>query len=258
MMLPVRRFTDEEAWIRAIVSDFEAAVRAAIDRRQSAFHANLSGGTTPEPVYKALAANPSLAALAEHIAIHLWVGDERDVPVDSPQRNGRMIAVALEEGVSGGAAAFKTAAAPRRGLSYVLHLWPEGVRATACAAYSREIREALGPMSVFDLAMLGMGEDGHTAGLFSMADIGGQNAEHPVEDVAVQSREVLIAVPTTAPSEPKRRMTLTASLLRRSRATMVLVRGRKKAATLKAVASGALFPIALATGMNAEFYYLET
>ena len=52
-------------------------------------------------------------------------------------------------------------------------------------------------------------------------------------------------------------MTLAAAVLKRSRAAMILARGREKAAMLDALAKGGLFPIALATGQNAQLYYLE-
>ncbi|MFA5851241.1 MAG: 6-phosphogluconolactonase [Spirochaetales bacterium] len=267
------RFSDEAAWISAIVADFQAAIQTAIDRGQSAFNANLSGGGTPEPVYRALAAAPLFAALGGRIDIHLWVGDEREVPADSPHRNGRMIASAFgvgKEGAGeearegkgeregmGAAAAARAAAAPTRGRSPIIHSWPEGDRLAACTVYSQELRNALGILPIFDLAVLGMGVDGHTAGLFSIADIAASDGAASFEATVAQPGNPPIAMPTTAPFEPRLRMTLAASVLKRSRATMILARGSEKAATLDAIAKGGLFPIVLATGQNALFYYLE-
>lgn len=239
------RFDNEEAWLNAIVADFLSAIQAAIDRGQSAFHASLAGGGTPEPAYRALAAAPSFAALCGRIDIHLWVGDEREVPADSPDRNGRMIVSAF----GGEARAGRSAA--------VIHTWPEGDRLAACAAYSRELSLALGPLPIFDLALLGMGADGHTAGLFSIADIAASDGAASFEVAGAPLGIPPIAIATTAPFEPRRRMTLAASVLKRSRVAMILARGREKAAMLDALAKGGLFPIALATGQNALFYYLE-
>ena len=263
MISRVLRFSDEAAWISAIVADFQAAIQTAIDRGQSAFNANLSGGGTPEPVYRALAAAPLFAALGGRIDIHLWVGDEREVPADSPHRNGRMIASAFgagkEEAREGkdAAAAARAAAAPTRGRSPIIHSWPEGDRLAACTVYSQELRNALGILPIFDLAVLGMGVDGHTAGLFSIADIAASDGAASFEATVAQPGNPPIAMPTTAPFEPRLRMTLAASVLKRSRATMILARGSEKAATLDAIAKGGLFPIVLATGQNALFYYLE-
>jgi|GEM_PF-498347 len=257
----VLRFGDEAAWLSAIVGDFLAAIQAAIDRGQSAFNANLAGGGTPEPVYRALAAAPSFAALGGRIDIHLWVGDERDVPADSPDRNGRMIASAFGAtafGAGEGGAAGAGAAAPTRGRSPIIHSWPVGDRLTVCTMYSRELSSALGPLPIFDLAVLGMGVDGHTAGLFSIADIAASDGGAASFEAAGTPLGIPpIAVPTTAPFEPRRRMTLASSALKRSRATMILARGREKAVTLDAIAKGDPFPIALATGPNALVYYLE-
>jgi len=225
------RFSGEAAWTAAILSGFAAAVEAAAGRGQKAFHASLAGGRTPEPAYRALAAAPSLASLSGKIRIHLWVGDERDVPADSPFRNGRMISEVFGEG----AAAARWSSPPE------IHLWPEGSREEACALYAREMIASMGEPPVFDLAILGMGADGHTAGIFS-----------PV----AKTREPM-ALPTTAPAEPKMRMTMSAGLLKASRTTMVLVGGTEKLAALEAVLKGASFPLSLALGARTAFYYLE-
>jgi len=229
------RFEDEGAWIGRIVRDFEGAVEAAIGRRQAVFHASLAGGNTPEPAYRALAAAPSLAALSGKIRIHLWVGDEREVPADSPMRNGKMIASVFGEG-----AAFVSAVASWRHPP-VVHLWPEGDREKACVAYAEEIEKTIGGMPVFDLAILGMGADGHTAGLFSMADAMAES----------------LAIATEAPSQPVSRMTMSAALLRRSRHTMIFVRGLEKTAMLDKVLKDDRFPLNIAAGSPATIYYLE-
>lgn len=241
----VLRFGDEEAWLNAVVADFLSAIQSAIDRGQSVFNACLAGGQTPEPAYRALAAAPSLAAFRGRIDIQLWVGDERDVPADSPERNGRMIVSAF-----GGDA-------PARSRAPFIHTWPEGDRLAACAAYSRDLRKALGPLPVFDLALLGMGADGHTAGLFSIADIEASDGPPSLGAAGAPLGIPPIAIATTAPFEPRRRMTLAASVLRRSRAAMILARGREKASMFDTVAKGDRFPIALATGQNVQLYYLE-
>lgn len=229
------RFADEAGWTGRILSDFEAAVRAAIGRGQDAFHASLAGGNTPEPAYWAIAAAPSLASLSGQILIHFWVGDERDVPADSPLRNGRMIASVFGEG----AVATATAVAWKR--PPILHLWPEGGREKACALYARELIASMGDQPVFDLAILGMGADGHTAGLFSMAE----------------TDPDLLTIPTTALFEPTSRMTMGASLLKASRRSMIFVRGRDKLKTLEAVLDGGAFPLDRVIGTGSVFYYLE-
>lgn len=235
MSFTLCRFEDEGAWIGGIVLDFTGAVEAALGRRQAVFHASLAGGNTPEPAYRALAAAPSLAALSGKIRIHLWVGDEREVPAESPSRNGKMIASVFGEGAASVNAAASWNHPP------VVHLWPEGDREKACAAYAEEIEKTIGGMPVFDLSILGMGADGHTAGLFSMADTMAES----------------LTVTTEAPSHPVSRMTMSAALLKRSRHTMVLVRGREKKAMLDEILKDDRFPLNMAAGSPATIYYLE-
>lgn len=223
---------DEAAWIGGAVEAVTAAIVGALERGQKRFDASLSGGTTPAPLYAALAASPAVAGLAARIGLHFWVGDERDVPADAPDRNGAVIAAALA-GILGAALA-------------TLHRWPEGGRAAACARYAEEIRAALGPEPVFDLALLGMGADGHTAGLFSM------------DQVRAADTASALTLATRAPSPPVDRMTMGAALLRRSRSVIVLLRGGAKADTLRAVLSGAPFPAASVAGPGAVFHYLDS
>lgn len=220
-------FSDEAAWIGGAVEVVTAAIRGALGRGQERFDATLSGGTTPAPAYAALAASPAVAGLAARIALHFWVGDERGVPADSPDRNGAAIAAALA------------------GADVVLHRWPEGDRAAAGALYAEEIRAALGPFPVFDLAILGMGADGHTAGLFSM------------DQVRASEAPGVLTIATQAPSPPLDRMTMGAALLRRSRSVMVLLRGEAKADALRAALAGGPCPAAAVAGRDAAFYYLE-
>lgn len=235
MSFTLCRFGDEGAWIGRIVLDFTGAVEAALGRRQAVFHASLAGGNTPEPAYRALAAAPSLAALSGKIRIHLWVGDEREVPAESPSRNGKMIASVFGEGAASVSAVASWNHPP------VVHLWPEGDREKACAAYAEEIEKTISGMPVFDLSILGMGADGHTAGLFSMADTMAES----------------LTVTTEAPSHPVSRMTMSAALLKRSRHTMVLVRGREKKAMLDEILKDDRFPLNMAAGSPATIYYLE-
>lgn len=211
MSLEVLRFSDEDSWIDASLAELRALLRNAIGRGQGRFHMNLSGGSTPGALYKALAADPDSSELSDRLEIHCWVGDEREVPADSPHRNGRLVQTILGEGSE-----WKNPP--------VLHLWPEGDRNSASSAYSEELRRCMGEAPTFDLAILGMGEDGHTAGLFSRED-------------TQERKPNPLCIPTLAPSEPRLRMSMSAHLLRASLCSIVLLKGEKKEAVLNTVLS---------------------
>ena len=86
--------------------------------------------------------------------VHLWLGDERCVPADHPESNQRMIDESLLPSLR---AAERPHLHPVRG-----ELEPED----AAWLYGSEIVRAMGERPVFDLVLLGLGPDGHTASLF--------------------------------------------------------------------------------------------
>ena len=190
-------FTVESLWIKAMEAEFDLHIQAATRAGRKDFHAGLAGGSTPLPLYRALAVSPFLRDL-EGLEIHLWVGDERDVPVESPLRNGAAIAKAFAPALGGEGA---WARPP------VLHLWPGADRQASASLYAKELISCLGESGAFDLSILGMGSDGHTAGLFPpLLDRRNLGAAEPS------------VVLTQAPSEPTRRMSLSADFLSRSEA----------------------------------------
>ena len=239
MNFSVRHFEREDEWIASVLERIEGLAEVSAGAGHSDFHLCLSGGGTPAPVYRALAASPRLARLSEQLQFHAWLGDERVVPSDSPQRNGRMIAEALGLGDSGTGHSWQQ--------SLRFHPWPEDSQETACEAYDRELRNTFSSVlasplaAVFDIVILGMGTDGHTAGLFSLAD-----CERP---------ELTLA--TLAPAEPRLRMTMGSRLLTRTGECMVLARGRDKQAVLDLVLAGADFPLTRVAGHESGVYLLN-
>lgn len=234
MTIPLLSFADEREWREHIVSDILLEVGKAEKSGRKAFHISLAGGTTPEPVYRALAEDSRIGTMSARIQVHFWVGDERVVPADSPWRNGRMIAETF-----GPAAATRGWVRPP-----VVHLWPEKDPSGACQTYAEELKAAMGRQPVFDLSILGIGADGHTAGLFTLADA--MNADAP------------LAFSTVAPSEPSERMTLSAGVLRQSRRIMVVARGAGKKPILDAVLLGKhAYPISFVLGGNSVIYFME-
>lgn len=187
------RFRTETEWVQAARTAFLEAAAAAAARGSSALRLCLAGGRTPETVYRALAQSP-----LRDIRVQLWLGDERDVPPGSPDRNGNLILRAFENPVWNPEPEFL--------------LWPADPADAACRLIEARLAALEEPF--FDLSFLGIGEDGHTAGIFP----GGPEAEET-------SR---LAVPSRAPAEPRARMTLTPRALASTRGLCFLLRGPAK------------------------------
>jgi 6-phosphogluconolactonase len=202
------RFADEEAWTAAIVADFLEALAAEDSGKP--FDLCLAGGSTPRPVYEAL------AALELRKRIRLWPGDERLVPAADKARNGLMIAEAFS--------ACRWVPRPE------LRLWPEGsdgdaVAAAYAAELPRELPRGPGGAPRFALCLIGMGADGHVAGIFP-----GKSAIHSAN---------ALALPTVAPAPPRERVSLSMATLIASERLWLLARGREKLALVEGLDSGA-------------------
>jgi 6-phosphogluconolactonase len=128
-------------------------------RRQGRFTVALSGGSTPRALYELLA-GPEAPALGPPVAwdrVHLFWGDERYVPPDHPDSNYRMTREALLTRVP----------VPPGQVHRIATEHPDPER--AAAAYEATLRSAFGVTEGwprFDLVLLGLGPDAHTASLF--------------------------------------------------------------------------------------------
>jgi len=205
-----------------VVADAEAAARRVADqlawrladarRRDRAFHVALAGGDTPRRAYELLGA---MEGSWDHV--HLWLGDERCVPRDHPDSNARMVDESLY--------AHARAQPPR------LHpVDGSAVPEDAAWLYARELAELV-PDGVFDLVLLGLGDNGHTASLFP-----GMAAVHERGRWVVAQQVAAV---------PKWRVTLTPVVINAAGEVVFLVSGREKAATLARVLDGLYQPHAL-------------
>ena len=228
MMQRLFLYLDEEEWIGAQLASLRETVAAAVLRGRETVHVCLSGGRTPEPVYRNLAADTFLQESAGKLELHFWVGDERDMPLGHKDRNDTMIAAALS------------------GILPVsrFHPWPAGGSDSACRAYGEELRAALGPEPIFDFTFLGMGADGHTAGIFN-----------PDYELAQGGR---LAHPSESPLYPRSRMTLAPWVLRNSARIVVGLRGEDKKKALEAALEDRSSPIGYVAGEQGTFYYLQS
>jgi 6-phosphogluconolactonase len=175
----------------------------AIEGR-GAFHLVLAGGTTPAGVYRRLA-----LADADWARWHVWFGDERCLPRGHADRNDSMAREAWLDRVPIPAGQVHSIPAERGPVA-------------AATAYGA----SLARLGDFDLVLLGLGEDGHTASLFP-----GLPSADPAGDVAV------VAV-TGAPKAPPERVSLTARRLARTHALWFLVTGSGKREALGRLLAG--------------------
>jgi 6-phosphogluconolactonase len=203
---------DAAALAREAAGEFERRAKEAIAAR-GRFAVALAGGSTPRRLY-ALLADPA-APFRARIAwdrVHFFWGDERHVPPDDPGSNYRM---AREELLS-------RVPVPEQNVHRI-----EAERPDADAAadtYERELMRffALAPGQTprFDLVLLGMGPDGHTASLFPGSS-------------ALEVRDRLVAAPWI-PKLNEYRITLTLPVFNNAAAVVFLVSGADKSDALRA------------------------
>ncbi|TAM10542.1 MAG: 6-phosphogluconolactonase [Nevskiaceae bacterium] len=196
---------DAAALAHEVAVAFVVHAREAIAAR-GCFCVALAGGGTPRLLYETLAGLPAAAA-PDWSKVHVFFGDERCVPPDDARSNYRMARVALLDAVP----------LPPANIH---RLHGEDMPQAAAAAYARELRRVFGSAAVprFDLILLGVGGDGHTASLFP------GTAVLYVHDAWVRAQYVEV--------QHEWRLTLTLPVINAARAVWVLAAGADKAAIL--------------------------
>jgi 6-phosphogluconolactonase len=147
-------------WARSAARLFVDRVETTLGR-SSRFSVVVAGGGTPRAIYELLA-SPEFSAQVPWERTHFFFGDERDVPPDDPASNFHLLSSALLRHV------------PIPGAN--IHRFRPELRdpARTARAYEREIRDFFalnhpGDRPRFDLVLLGVGKDGHTASLFEIS-----------------------------------------------------------------------------------------
>ena len=182
------------------------------------FSIALSGGSTPKRLFQLLAAAPLVEQMPWE-RVHLFWGDDRFVPWDDPNSNYGMANEAMLAHVT----------IPKENVHGIAF---EGSAADAAKTYERELKSYYGgdtfdpKRPLFDVVLLGMGPDGHTASLFP---------GKPALDV--QDRWVTeVPVPGLNPQVP--RVTLTYPALHSARSTAFVAAGADKLAMMNRVLAG--------------------
>jgi 6-phosphogluconolactonase len=205
---------DLEAMSHQVANQIARTVAEAVAARGRCTLA-LAGGNTPRRTYELLT-EPPLRDAVPWDALHLFWSDERCVPPDHPDSNYRMAREALID----------RAPIPAANVHRVRT--EEGSAAAVAAYYERELRTffALEVEDVprFDLILLGMGPDGHTASLF------------PGSPALDETRRLV--VPNSIDYMPHERVTFTFPVLNAARMIAFLITGRDKAESVARALNG--------------------
>jgi 6-phosphogluconolactonase len=194
---------------------------AAAIRQHGEFRLVLAGGGTPHQVYQMLS-----QAAEDWTRWQLYFGDERCLPAEHADRNSYMATTSWLNHV----------AIPADNI----HPIPAELGAGIAAERYAEVIENARP---FDLVLLGIGEDGHTASLFP--------GQHHLETEAVHAIH-------DAPKPPPDRVSLSRASLSDSRDVLVLVSGASKRAAVQRWQAGEDLPIAGITAHHRLTVLLDT
>ena len=210
----IRIYSDSEALSRAAAELFTAEARQAVQTR-GRFMVALAGGSTPRRTYELLAREP-FREMVPWQQMHIFWGDERCVPADDQRNNALMARKALLDHVPVPPGQVHPMACNRSPLE-------------AAAEYEALLRGFFpNGLPRFDLVLLGLGENGHTASLFPGTPV--------LEEQQRWVAEVYLA------EEGLHRLTLTAGAINQAALVIFLVSGSGKAPMLREVLEEARNP----------------
>ncbi len=211
----IKIYDDAEAVAQAATARFVEIVKAALEE-QGSFSVALAGGSTPKRIYELLASDHWRDSVRWD-DVHIFFGDERCVPPDHHDSNYRMANEALLSRVP-------------LPIANVHRMIGEGDAVANARRYEDELRSYFGDEQWprFDLVMLGMGDDGHTASLFPGSEALKENSAWVVANW-VEKFDTY-------------RITLTAPAINHARHIMFNVTGAGKAERLPEVIRGARQP----------------
>jgi 6-phosphogluconolactonase len=203
----------------------EIAARVARQERSTIL---LAGGSTPRAIYDLLGARHRDRIAAATV---VWATtDERDVPLEHAESNARMIGETLfRDGLP-------------RGHRFIRFRTEIADPDRVARAFDDDLRSAAGEGPI-DLAVLGVGADGHTASLFPGSAL--------LEETDAWARAALV------PSLGAVRFTVTLPALRRARERWIVVAGSEKREIVAAVHAGADAPIARAVDPDVDWWFVD-
>jgi 6-phosphogluconolactonase len=202
---------------------------------EAAFRVSLSGGSTPKALYQLLASDEFRGRFPWPRVSWYW-GDERFVPYDDPESNYRMTREAM----------LAHAPVPPENIHPVS---ADGTPDDAARRYEQTLQKAYGATTfdpqrpLFDITLLGLGPDGHTASLI------------PGEPVLNERKHWVAAV---SHGRPEVRITMTYPAIESSRRVAFLVAGAEKAAIFSAIRTGdSQVPAARVRPVGELFWFVD-
>lgn len=215
----LKKIYNEDLWIDKIISSIIENATISISKR-GRFDIVLCGGNTPIKVYQKLS-----NIKTEWNLWHFWIGDERILESNSNELNYKMIDDNLFRFIS-----------TKINIHFIQYnLGIEKAR----ELYSKKLQE----IKLFDLVLLGIGEDGHTASLFPENDIGKD-----------EDSEMAISV-YNSPKFPKQRISMSANRLSLSKNVFYLVNGSNKKSIIKKIMISKNYPVNHIKGKEKTIIY---
>ena len=229
--MKVHTYPSQQELIEAFANFFIATGRYYIET-QGYFDVVLAGGGSPKSVYELLA-TPAYRDKIDWTKVYFFFGDERYVPADDPQYNGLMVEKALLEPLE---------ISEKQVFKVNTNLPPE----IAAADYMARIVKHFRKETIrFDLILLGLGDDAHTASLFPLTSVLGEK-EAGVKALFLKKAN-------------SHRITMTAPLINQAKNIAFLVFGEKKAVAvqqvLKGVSKPEKFPAQLIKPTDGELHW---
>jgi 6-phosphogluconolactonase len=200
-LIPGDKTATIDVCIRHFISSYDKAIQ-----EHGAFFVALSGGSTPNAVYQKLTSDP-FSEKIDWSKVWLFWGDERSVPPTDPENNYRM---AMDAG-------FNKVPIPHE---QIIRMRAEENIEENALDYEKTLKKIL-KEHPFDLVILGMGEDGHTASLFPQTE-------------ALKAKERLV-VANFVPQKNTWRMTLTFEAINAAQNIAIYVIGASKKETVKQI-----------------------
>jgi len=211
-------FKDADLLAEQATQDILSAAALAI-KNKGEFHIVLAGGTTPKQVYKLLS-----QAQSDWQHWHIYLGDERCLAIDDAERNSVMADQCLLQDVS----------IPQQ----QTHFMPSELGPEKAAAAYQEIVSGV----EFDMVLLGIGEDGHTASLFPGHIHDQEQLVHPVFN---------------APKPPPERVSLSSACLSNNANLLIFITGHSKHDRVLDWISGVSMPVTTIKSKNKAAVYCD-